>query len=124
MSSSHAPITVEMALFLVFRRSANRITAGLAIDPYAIARECKSSTMLLSLNSGTAYDQLLIVIKAMNPALTALAESPGSIGYVRGIRPIRLKVTDLGHRVSAERQATGRGYLDYDAVKNSMREMR
>ena len=61
---SSAPVTIEMALFSIFKLNADRFTQGLSKKIGSSITECIAAGQVIAINSDVDYDELMALLCA------------------------------------------------------------
>ncbi|KAH9827500.1 FAD-binding, type 2 [Teratosphaeria destructans] len=89
-----APMSLEIALYTVFRRSVNFITAAIKIDYTAPPHHCIVSTAIIATRIGVTIDRLVQCFAAMSNRLVCIPKY--GTGFIFGLRYERKLLTKFG----------------------------
>lgn len=87
-------MSLEIALYTIFRRSVNKMTASLQIDPAATEWDCKVSTAMMATKAGVPIERLVACFSAMFNRL--VCEPEYGMGFVANLKCPLMKVTPIG----------------------------
>lgn len=105
------PVSLPIALYTLFRKNVNRITAGLVYDVGSSSDECIVATSVMALRCGVPIDRLCGAVQALSPELvTTPTDGPM---YMNSFRPLKRKLTEHGN----ELVINDRGRTVYDIEK-------
>lgn len=65
----HPPVSLPMALYTIFRKNVNRLTAGLVHDVAASRMECVPATSVMAVRCRVPIGRLCSAFAAMSPSL-------------------------------------------------------
>ena len=112
-----APMSLEVALYTVFRRSVNHTTAGLTIDSMATNRQCREATAMMAIRNGVTIKRLVACFSAMSNRL--VCEPEIGMPFVVGMRCMKFKLTPAGREYVPRNW--GKEYLDLETLKMKSR---
>lgn len=98
----HPPTSLAMALYTVFCKNVNRITAGLVYDPASTRLQMVGAIGTLSVRRGVSVERLWATFYAISPSLTRLPRDGSP--YILSLRGMRRTVTEHELNVISKRQ--------------------
>lgn len=108
------PTSLAIALYTLFRKNINKITAGLVHDVAATRYECLPATCAMAMRCGVPPQQLCQAFTACSPSLV---DSDGvGLPYIRSIRYLKKKLTEHGQMVVDKRAEVTKQYINLDAL--------
>ncbi len=108
-----APVSLEIALYTVFRRSVNFITAGVWMDSTSPPHHCIVSTAIIANRIGVTMERLVQCFAAISNRLVCVPTY--GIPFIFGLRYERKLLTKFGENY-VERHK-GREYYDLETLK-------
>jgi hypothetical protein len=101
----YPPTSLEIAIYSIFRKSSNWITAGMQFDDGASLEQCATATRVMSHRAGVPTERLVSCIGAISKAL--VYQPRYLTGFVLGVRCMSFKTTPAGddyieHNFSSE----------------------
>lgn len=90
----YPPVSLPMALYNLFRKNINRITAGLVYDEASSKMECIAATAVMSIRAQVPAKKLCMALHASFPEY--------GLPYVLSLRTMKLNLTEHGHEVSQQ----------------------
>jgi len=112
-----APMSLEIALYTIFRRSVNFITAGITIDHTASPHYCLVSTAIMATRIGVTIERLVQCFAAMSNRLVCIPDD--GCPFIFGLRYQRMYLTKFGENY-VERHR-GKAYMDLETLKMEAR---
>jgi hypothetical protein len=113
----YPPVSLEMALETIFKRSVNYVTAGLRIEPTASPSSCVVATAVMAIRSGVTIARLTSTFAAMSKRLVTTCK-PG-LSYVNGMSYTKYTLTKAGEDYVYRNW--GRTTVDLDTLKEEVR---
>ena len=90
----YPPTSLEIAVYTIFRKSSNWITAGMEFDSKATHDDCATATRVMSTRAGVSTERLVQCFSAISKPLVYKPQN--ETGFVLGIRCMMMKMTDVG----------------------------
>lgn len=112
-----APMSLEIALYTIFRRSVNFITAGLTIDHSASTHDCIVSTAVIATRIGVSIDRLVLTLAAKSNRLVCVPRY--GTPFIFGLRYMRWVLTKVGEEYVARNW--GKETVDLETLKQDIR---
>ncbi|KAL2353510.1 hypothetical protein BJ546DRAFT_1062309 [Cryomyces antarcticus] len=109
-----APMSLEIALYTLFRRSSNFITAGLTIDYNSPPHYCIVSTAVMATRIGVTIDRLVSCFSAMSNRLVCVPRY--GTPFVFGLRYTRPFLTKVGEEYVARHWE--KEYIDLETLES------
>lgn len=109
LAYDRAPISLMMALFTVFRKSINWITAGFVVDEDASPALAKEATCSMATRCGVTPKRSVSCFSSMSPDLVCVVR--GECPYIKGIRT-KLYVQTEEEKLVQEQSARVYVYID------------
>ena len=113
----HPPVSLEMALETIFKRSVNYVTAGLVIDHSAAPEHAIVATAVMAIRSGVTIMRLVSTFSAMSKRL--VAEPANAPPYVKGMSYTRYVLTPAGE--SYVFNNWGKASINLETLKEEIR---
>ena len=119
IASAHVspPVSLPMALYSVFRKNVNRITAGLVYDIGASREECGPATSAMAIRCGVTVEKLCSAFEAMSPSLVTKPKM--GLPYINSIRTTRMTLTAHGNEVVDKIRGSEKRRYDLQSVLES-----
>ena len=119
VSSSYerAPMSLEIALYTLFRKSSNFVTAGLTIDRTSPPHHCIVSTAVMAVRTGVTIDRLVSCFSAMSNRLVCVPTY--GTPFVFGLRYTRTTLTKTGEDYVSKNWQ--KEYIDLETLKSEVR---
>lgn len=108
------PTSLAIALYTVFRKNINKITAGLVHDVASSRSDSVSATCVMAIRCGVAPRKLCSVFSTMSPALVTYPE-PGC-PYINSIRVRHVSLTSHGKEVVDRTKSANKKVIDLQAM--------
>ncbi|KAH7065094.1 hypothetical protein B0J12DRAFT_734466 [Macrophomina phaseolina] len=91
------PASLPIALYTLFRKNVNRITAGLVYDAGSSQDECIVATSVMAMRCGVPIDRLCGAVQALAPELVTIP-TDGPM-YMNSFRPLKRSLTEHGNEL-------------------------
>ena len=111
------PTSLAICLYTLFRKSVNKIMAGLAYDTQSTPEQCLVATTLMAMKCGVSVEKLCSAVYAMSKSL--VSETMRRCKYVKSLRPMGITLTQYGYEVAFANK--GRTGVDHESLKEVMR---
>lgn len=121
-SFSHPPVSLPIALYTVFRKNVNRMTAGLAYDVASSSMECIAGTSVMSVRCGVSIKTLCTAFSAISPKL--VCKPRYGCTYILSIRTLKRTITHHGIDVVNKRAEANVPKINLDALIERLRVVR
>lgn len=116
------PVSLPIALYTVFRKNVNRITAGLVYDVGSSKMECIAGTSVMGVRCGVSVKQLCSVFAAISPDLIYVPEHGSR--HILSIRTLKATVTPHGDDVINKRRTADVPTINLETMLERIRVLR
>lgn len=110
----HAPTSLAIALYSIYRKNVNKITAGLVYDVGSSRRESIAATCAMAMRCGVPARKLCSAFHASSPSLVDMQEV--GLPYIKSIRIPKVKLTKHGEDFVEKRVQANTGRFSIEAL--------
>ena len=110
----YPPVSLPIALYTVFRKNVNKMTAGLVYDVASSRSDMIAATCAMAMRCGITARKLCSAFAAMSPSLVTFPE-PGC-PYINSIRKRGINLTEHGIEVINKRRTANKGVIDLQSL--------
>ena len=110
----NAPVSLPIALYTVFRKNVNKITAGLIYDVATSRSDAVAATCGMAMRCGVAPRRLCSAFAAISPSLVTFPEY--GCPYVKSIRTRGIALTEHGVDIINKWRTANKGIIDLQAM--------